>query len=147
MPGMGLVTVSVHALGMTHARMRLWVWAAPHARWPRTCVKRRAMTMACVDVLPRPPGHHLVEVSVGLWITNSSVCCAGGREGGEHTSGGTHCHKCGGAREWMNATTVTSSHLPSQNGMYCSNKTRAQRLCRHACTPPAPAGCLLACGS
>ena len=31
------------------------------------------MTMACVAVLPIPPGHHFVEVSVGLWMTNCSV--------------------------------------------------------------------------
>lgn len=37
---------------------------------------RRAITIACVAVLPRPPGHHLVDESVGLCTTNS---CAGKR--------------------------------------------------------------------
>ena len=36
------------------------------------CVISRAITTACVDVLPMPPGHHLVAVSVGEWITNCS---------------------------------------------------------------------------
>ena len=37
------------------------------------CVNSRAITTACDDVLPSPPGHHLVAVRVGEWMMNSCV--------------------------------------------------------------------------
>mmetsp|Transcript_10815 Transcript_10815/g.37552 ORF Transcript_10815/g.37552 Transcript_10815/m.37552 type:complete len:275 (+) Transcript_10815:294-1118(+) len=41
--------------------------------WSLPFVNRRAMHMTCVAVLPSPPGHHLVELSVGLSMTHSIV--------------------------------------------------------------------------
>ena len=34
------------------------------------------MTTACVAVAPRPPGHHLVAVRVGVWSTNASAAAS-----------------------------------------------------------------------
>ena len=41
--------------------------------WSVSPMMSRAYTIACVEIRPRPPGHHFVDEIVGELITNSSV--------------------------------------------------------------------------
>ena len=41
--------------------------------WSVSPMMSRAYTIACVEIRPRPPGHHFVDEIVGELITNSSL--------------------------------------------------------------------------
>ena len=44
--------------------------------WSVSPMMSRAYTIACVEIRPRPPGHHLVDEIVGELITNSSLAAS-----------------------------------------------------------------------